>query len=128
MSGNSAFLRVVVCAATLAWPSGALAQIGGAGSIQGTIFDPSGAAGAGASVVARNAATGIETTRRASGAGVYVLSPLPAGEYRVSVTAQGFAPVAQEKVMVDGLSVVALNLTLKVGAMEQEATVIAEVP
>jgi hypothetical protein len=106
----------------------ARAQIGGTGSIQGTILDPSGAVVPGATVVATNVATGVDTTRRSSGAGVYVLSPLPAGEYRVSVTAEGFQPLVQEQVRVDALSVIGLNLTLQVGTLQQEATVVATAP
>lgn len=118
----------VVSAALLVAPHVGLAQIGGSGSIQGTIFDPSGAVVPRASVVATIVATGVATTRRSSGAGVYVLSPLPAGEYRVAVSAEGFQPLVQEHVLVDALSVVGLNLTLKVGTLEQEATVVATAP
>jgi hypothetical protein len=117
----------VLCLTLLLLPTLALAQIGGSGSIQGTIFDPSGAVVPGATIVATNVATGIESVRGASGAGVYSVSPLPAGEYKVAVSAQGFAPQVRERVMVDALSVVGLNFTLQVGAMEQEATVVAEI-
>src|SRR5262245_43350963 len=112
MKANSAVL-CILCLALLAAPTLALAQIGGSGSIQGTIFDPSGAVVPGATIVATNVATGIETTRGASGAGVYAVSPLPAGEYKVAVSAQGFAPQVREHVMVDALSVVGLNFHLK---------------
>ena len=54
---------VLVLAVVLCTPALALAQIGGSGSIQGTIFDPSGAVVPGATVVATNAATGVATTR-----------------------------------------------------------------
>src|SRR5262245_43819293 len=126
MRSSGRILLAGILAASTAGP--ALAQIGGTGSIQGTILDPSGAVVPGATVVATNAATGVATTRKASSAGVYALSPLPAGEYRVAVTAQGFSPLVQDHVLVDALSVVGLNLTLQVGTLEQEATVIASVP
>ena len=71
-------------------PSISIAQAGGSGSIQGTVLDSSNAALPGATVTAANAATGIETTRQTTGAGVYALTPLPPGEYKVTVTLDGF--------------------------------------
>src|SRR5207247_3740801 len=52
------------------------AQIGGSGSIQGTVVDQSGAAIPGATVTAMNVATGVATVRVTTEAGVYVLSTL----------------------------------------------------
>src|SRR5438270_356259 len=40
------------------------AQIGGSGSVQGTVSDPSGAVIPGATVVANNIATGVKTARQ----------------------------------------------------------------
>src|SRR5437762_9536689 len=104
------------------------AQIGGGGSIQGTVLDGSGAAVPGATVTATNLATGVATTRVTTQAGVYALSPLPAGEYRVDVTLDGFRPFKQERVVVDALGVVGLNVTLEVGALQQAVTVSAAPP
>ena len=91
-------------AATLA------AQIAGSGSIQGTITDPSGAVIPGATVVATNTATGVKTERQSTSAGVFVISPLPAGPYTVTVTSQGFQTFVQERVTVDALANVGLNV------------------
>jgi Carboxypeptidase regulatory-like domain/TonB dependent receptor len=104
------------------------AQIGGSGSIQGRVSDPSGAVVPGATVVAANVATGVKTTRRTTGAGVYVLSPLAPGEYTVTVSAGGFQTLVQEHVTVDALAVVGLNLTLPVGTTKEEVTVEATPP
>ena len=41
----------------------AVAQVSGSGTIQGTVTDPSGGVVAGASIVATNVETGVETTR-----------------------------------------------------------------
>ena len=51
-------------------PVSASAQIGGSGSIQGTVLDASKAALPGATVTATNVATGIETVRQTTDAGV----------------------------------------------------------
>src|SRR6185295_19807034 len=57
------------------------AQVGGGGSIQGTVLDTSNAAVPGATVTATNVATGIDTIRQTTGAGVYAVTPLPPGQY-----------------------------------------------
>jgi Carboxypeptidase regulatory-like domain/TonB dependent receptor-like, beta-barrel len=101
------------------------AQIGGSGSIQGTVLDASRAALPGATVTATNVATGIETVRQTTDAGVYTLAPLPPGEYRVTVALDGFERFAREGVIVDALSVVGLNVTLQVAGVKQDVVVTA---
>jgi len=71
-------------------PALAASQIGGSGSIRGSILDASGAALPGATVTATHLSTGVDTVRQATGAGVYIISPLNPGEYRVTVVLQGF--------------------------------------
>src|SRR5881409_3600769 len=95
-------------------PSTATAQVGGSGSIQGTVLDTSNAAVPGATVTATNVATGIATVRQTTTAGVYALTPLPPGVYRVTVTLDGFQTFVREHVVVDALSVIGLNVTLQV--------------
>ncbi|HJZ80144.1 MAG TPA: carboxypeptidase-like regulatory domain-containing protein, partial [Pyrinomonadaceae bacterium] len=120
----SMFLWLLLLSAfALFAPSRALAQIGGTGSIQGVITDATGAVIPGATVTATNLATGVKTIRQTTGAGFYVLTPLPPGEYTVAVSATGFRPLEQEKVIVDALSTVGLNLTLQVGAANETVTV-----
>lgn len=101
----------------------AVAQIGGTGSIQGVVRDPSGAVIPGAIVAALNKSTQVKTTRQTTEAGYYVLSPLAPGEYSVSVTSGGFQPLTQEHVVVDALGTVGLDLTLKIGAAADAITV-----
>lgn len=103
-----------------------MAQIGGTGSIQGTISDPSGSVIPNAKVVATNAATNVSTSRDTTQAGYYVLSPLPAGNYSVSVSAPGFDRVIQSGVVVDALSTVSVNLKLTLGGTTQEVVVTAQ--
>ena len=104
----------------------AFAQVAGTGSIQGTVTDPSGAAIAGASVTARNVATGVETARKSTEAGLFVLPLLIPGEYTVTVKATGFESLTQTHVVVEALATVAVNPTLTIGASSQAITVEAQ--
>jgi len=100
-----------------------MAQIGGGGSIQGTVTDPSGAVIPNATLTATHVATAVKTTRQTTAAGVYAISPLPAGEYTVTVAADGFQTLVQERVVVDALGVLGLNVTLRIGATAEQVTV-----
>ena len=77
----------------------------------------------GASVTATNVATGVKTERQTTEAGLYVIAPLPPGEYTVTASIAGFKPIVQEKVIVDALSTVTVNLSLQVGAVTETVTV-----
>ena len=101
----------------------ALAQIGGGGSIQGTVTDPGGSIVPGATVTVTNVATGVETSKQTNEAGVYVIAALLPGEYKVVVSLKGFQTLIQEKVIVDALSTVTVNLELKVGEVTETVAV-----
>lgn len=115
--------HVAVCFALLMIAGFAFAQVGGTGSIEGTVTDPSGGAVANASVTAISVATGIETARKTSEAGVFVLPLLPPGEYNVTIKANGFQTLTQEKVVVEALATVGMNAKLQIGAATQSVTV-----
>ena len=119
---------VVLTVALLTLARPASAQFGGSGSIQGTVVDASKSALPGATVTATNLATEVVTTRQTTEAGVYVLSPLPPGEYRVTVTLMGFETAVREGIVVDALTTVGLNVTLTVAGVKQDVVVTAEAP
>jgi Carboxypeptidase regulatory-like domain/TonB dependent receptor len=121
-------VRVLALGLGLLVPATALSQVGGGGSITGTVLDTSGAALPGVTITATNIATGVATVRNTTSSGVYSVSPLPAGEYKVEVALAGFQTFVQERVIVDALSVVGLNVTLRVGGLTQEVLVSAAPP
>jgi hypothetical protein len=97
------------------------------GSIRGNVSDPSGGLVVGAKVTAKNTATGL-TRETATGAdGAYVLSELPAGEYEVTVTAQGFNPEVAHVVVNVGAETSA-DMLLNLGERPQVLIVRADTP
>lgn len=61
-----------------------------AADLTGTVTDPNGAVVSGATVRAKNNATGLSRTTTSSSDGSYSLIGLPAGEYEVSAEAGSF--------------------------------------
>ena len=121
-------VTLLATALLLLAPSVSSAQIGGSGSIQGTVVDQSKGALPGATVTATNVATGIVTVRQTTDAGVYALTPLTPGQYRVTVSLDAFQTFVRDGIIVDALSVVGLNVTLQVGGIRQEVVVTPAAP
>ncbi len=85
------------------------------GNVQGTVYDPTGAVVAGASVAATNVATGVVNTSKSTSTGEYRIQNLPAGKYTVTVDAGGFTKSVVNDVTVDINQTVTANVTLQVG-------------
>jgi hypothetical protein len=96
------------------------------GSIRGKVIDQSGALVAGAKVSAKNANTALVRTTATAEDGTYVLVELPAGEYELTVAAQGFKPGVM-RVIVDVGTDTTADITVKVGG-DEIVTVGADVP
>jgi len=104
-------------------PFGAKAQIGGSAAIQGEVIDTTGAAVVGAKVVAKSDKTGAEIVRISDKKGSYNLTPLDVDDYTITVTATGFETLVRTDIHVDGMETLALDLTLRIGAMATTVTV-----
>src|SRR5215472_17165592 len=70
--------------------SSALGQTAGTGALTGTVSDPSGSSVPNVRVTAMNGDTGQTRAAQTDGRGVYTLTLLPPGAYRVTFTAMGF--------------------------------------
>jgi len=122
---HPSFLRILLLLAlvpTLVWAQGNVA------TLNGTVLDSSGAVVPGATVVATNVATGVETRTTTTSAGAYTLPYLPAGTYSIRVSAPGFRTATQENVILRVGQTQTLNVTLEVGAVTEEVTVSAAPP
>ena len=119
---------VMMLTLALTSPVSIWAQLGGTGTIEGAVTDPSGAVVPGAKVTGRNVATRAEMVRITTSSGLYTLAPLDPGDYVVTVTAPGFETLMRENIHVDGLQVLALNLQMKMGSASQTVTVTSAPP
>jgi hypothetical protein len=100
-----------------------LAQTAGEAAITGTVTDTSGAVVPNATVTAHNVATGVDTSRVTTSAGVYQISPLIIGTYSVTVSGKGFAKYTQQNVVLNENQTFGLNPVLKVGSQTDVVTV-----
>src|SRR5579871_1110373 len=95
----------------------------GRGSITGTVTDPNGDLIPNAQVTLLNKATGVSLHTVTSGAGLYTFISLNPGEYQVTASQSGFAPVARDKVVVNVDQATEVNIALRVGAATESVTV-----
>lgn len=91
-------------------------------TIQGRIYDTTGAAISQASVTAVNTATGFSRSTTASATGDYQVSFLPVGDYTVTAEKAGFKKEAK-KVHLDIGASANLDFNLPVGQVTEEVTV-----
>src|SRR5450755_2028804 len=119
------FCAAVIVAAILA--AGAMAQVE-SGRFVGRITDSSGAVVAHASVSARNVGTNLALNAVTDSNGDYVITPVSAGTYVLSVTAPGFATSTTENIELQVGQSAREDLQLKVGASTTTVQVTAEAP
>ena len=98
------------------------------GEIRGTIVDDSGAAMPGVSVTALNLETGATRVTVTSQSGGFHMPVLPIGMYKVTMELQGFATVTREGLRLGVGESVTLNVAMKVAALQESVTVVAEAP
>ena len=96
-------------------------------SIQGSVFDPSGAAVAQAKITLENLATHISATTTSDSTGSYRFVSLAPGAYKVSAEASGFAKT-ETTVTLETSQNLSVPISLKVGATSATVEVTAENP
>lgn len=98
------------------------------GEIAGFVRDSSGAAVAGARVIAVNEGTNQYRTQEAGAAGGYVFTLLPPGFYRVTATMPGFRSKSVGSLEVGVDSRARADFELEVGTLEEVVEVMAATP
>ncbi len=106
----------------------ALGQTGNQGSIEGTVFDPSGAVVPGATLTASNAATGASFTAQSNADGIYRFAVLPVGTYDLKLEKSGFTTSVTKDIVVTVGAKIDLDLKLAVSGTTSEVNVSAETP
>ena len=94
-----------------------------AGTIEGTVTDPSSAAIRGARIVARHRDTGVTRETTSGNDGFFRLVAMPVGEYSVTVEAPRFAPAVREPIVVNVSQASRVDLPLAVSSVAETVTV-----
>jgi hypothetical protein len=98
------------------------------GTLIGNVTDATGAAVAGATVVATNAGTGIAKTATTDNSGTFRLSDMEAGTYRVSISAKSFASTVEQGIEIQTNTERRFDVKLQPGSVGQTIVVTAALP
>ena len=96
------------------------------GTITGAITDPTHSVLPGATVHAKDTATGAEYETVTTATGNYTLASLLAGTYDVTVTAPGFEKYIQRGITVEVVQVLRVDVVMKIGTATESVTVQAD--
>ncbi|MGH9770220.1 MAG: carboxypeptidase-like regulatory domain-containing protein, partial [Candidatus Acidiferrales bacterium] len=97
----------------------------GAGSIAGTVTDPSGDVVPKATIMALNVETGVKNSVQTNSAGAYSFPDLPIGHYTIRVNAAGFTAFQETGLVLNVNSALRVDAKLQVGAVSQQVQVLA---
>jgi hypothetical protein len=119
------FRLCVLLLAFLAHSTGAAAQTVAIAQISGVVTDESGAALPGVDVVVTQTTTGLTRFVVTGTRGEYVLPNLPVGPYKLEARLQGFSTFEQTGIVLQVGASPVINVSMKVGTLEETVTVIA---
>jgi hypothetical protein len=92
------------------------------------VTDATGAAVPQVTVTVTNLATGDRREAESNASGVYVLSPLPIGDYSLEARKEGFKAVSRSGIRLDVNSSPTVDLTLEVGNVTERITIEGAAP
>jgi len=95
----------------------------GTSNITGTVRDTAGAVVPGATVTAKNEATGVTSTQTTNESGLYSFSSLPVGNYTIAIEKQGFKTVQNTKNALEVGTPLTVDAALEIGAVSETVTV-----
>jgi outer membrane receptor protein involved in Fe transport len=118
-------IAALLAVAVLAVPGLAWAQ-SDTGSIDGRVFDETKAAVPGATITARNEATGLVRSVTTTAAGTFRLASLPAGNYEISAELTGFAKQVRKSVPVQVGTTPTVDFTMSVSSQTETVEVVGQ--
>ncbi len=95
----------------------------GTSNISGTVKDMSGGVVPGATVTAKNEATGVTNTQTTTDSGLYSFASLPVGTYTISIEKQGFKTLQKTNNTLQVGEPLTVDGSLEVGAVTETVTV-----
>jgi len=107
----------------LVWAALGIAYSAPTSNLTGMVVDPSGRAVPGAKVTARNTASLLEFYVLTNSEGIFEIPALPAGTYRLEVSAPGFRLATVEALPVEVARILVQDVRLDLGDISQEVTV-----
>src|SRR6185503_13894388 len=119
---SKSLLSVLSVIGIVLFASAGLAQ-SNTGQIKGVLRDHARAVIPGASVTAKNVATGLNVTRVTDTSGEFVFASLAVGEWTVAASATGFRQVIKPGIVLQLGQVIDLELELEVGEVTVAETV-----
>lgn len=93
------------------------------GTISGLVLDPSGAVIGGAEITVANDETNAQYFGKTNNEGIYVVSNLPPGSYRLQVAKIGFKTLIKPDIILNVQDALAINFTLPIGPTSEVVTV-----
>jgi len=98
------------------------------GKVYGTVTDEQGNPLPGVSVEATSPSLVGKAATVSDANGIYRLFALTPGTYKITFTLQGFKPLVREGIVITIDQTVKLDVTLQMGALEEEITVVGQSP
>src|SRR5436190_13625525 len=95
----------------------------GTSNITGTIRDSNGAAVPGATVTAKNEATGVTSTQATTESGLYSFASLPVGLYTITVEKQGFKTLQKTSNALQVGETLSVDGALEIGQVSETVTI-----
>ncbi len=129
MSIDTKLERLFLMALLLAIAPGVLfGQAGSAGTIVGTVTDATGAVVPNATITARHLETNFTQTQASGAAGGYTFPYIPAGNYEIRATIEGFRASVSPDVKLDVGSTFRVDFVLELGQVTETVEVTAAAP
>jgi hypothetical protein len=93
------------------------------GTISGIVTDPTGAAISGAEILVVNDLTRVQYPGKTNEEGIYLVSNLPPGPYRIQVGKFGFKTIIKPDIVLNTQDALALNFALPLGSVSEVVTI-----